>query len=147
MSSCYPPWWYPLAFRRQGRSSTGTPNKKGAPRGGGRKGGQISLSGTAPGRASAIGALGLIRANACLVFPKIDRVEDYLISLANPVRDVTAMKVRTDEGRTRTIHVEGIYSLGGTAHTWMGCLRSPEDSVEVHGHNGTRAGNLSAEHN
>lgn len=59
------------------------------------------MSGPAPGRAGAIGALGLIRANACLVFPKIERVDDYLTSLANPVRDVAAMKVRRGEGRTR----------------------------------------------
>lgn len=74
-----------------------------------------------PGRASAIGALGLIRASACLVFPKIERVDDYLTSLANPVRDVAAMKVRRGEGRTRAFHREGIYLLEHRAYTtWMG---------------------------
>lgn len=78
--------------------------------------GQISMSGPVPGRTSAIGALGLIRANACLVFPKIERVDDYLISLTNPVRDVTAMKVRKGQGRARDFHVEGNYLMGHRAY-------------------------------
>lgn len=78
------------------------------------------MSGTVPGRASAIGALGLIRANACLVFPKIERVDDYLISLANPVREVAAMKVRRGDGSTCAFHVEGIYLLEHRTK-WMRC--------------------------
>lgn len=57
------------------------------------------MSDTVPWRPSAIGALGLVRANECLTFPKIERVSDYLISLSNPARDVTAMKVRRGEKR------------------------------------------------
>lgn len=82
-------------FSLQRRPRAGTSGKKAGR--GGRKAGanQINLSDSIAGASSVVGSLSLVHANSHFEFPEIKEVNDYLVSLANPERDLAAMTVRS----------------------------------------------------
>lgn len=145
--------WFPLC---QGQPSTGTAgvSTKGGRSGGGgggRKGGgagriKTTLSdpvaarsaggagkGTAApgsGMASGFGALPLVRSNAYLQVPAAAGVETYLASLANPSRNLAAMKVRVGLMRGQVV-LRRRGARSGTRRTrgvcgWLSALVDPD---------------------
>lgn len=82
-----------LALQR--RSAAGAAGKKG--RRSGREGGatQVTLSdGSVGAKTSGIGSLTFVNSNVHIEIPDVTDAKDYLVSVANPARDLAAMKVR-----------------------------------------------------
>lgn len=79
----------------QGRPTTGAAGKKS--RRGGRKGGAVHVTlpyTTAGATTSGIGPLSFVSSKVHVEIPEVTDAKDYLLSVANPVRDISAIKVR-----------------------------------------------------
>ena len=75
------------------------------------------MAATATRPASGFGALDLVRSNVPqhLDIPAVEGVETYLSSLANPARDLTALKVR---GWGRVVVLRTVKNRGMLLHRW-----------------------------